>query len=126
MHTQISSKSDSGVGTGIGILSHNNLKATLKYRLNGHCSNNQAEQMTILKALEYLQYSKADEKTVIVNTDSPITLQILQNQKKHRNITEQIRTKVIEMEEQEWLVEFNWIKAHARHHGNELEDRKKQ
>jgi len=26
------------------------------------------------------------------------------------------------MEEQEWLVEFSWIKAHAGHHGNELAD----
>ena len=47
---------------------------------------------------------------------------VLQNQKKHTHIIEQIRTKVIEMEEQEWLVEFSWIKAHAGHHGNELAD----
>jgi len=26
------------------------------------------------------------------------------------------------MEEQEWLVEFSWIKAHERHHGSELAD----
>ena len=52
----------------------NNLTATLKYMLNGRCSNNQAEQMAILKALEYIQYSKAGEKTVLVFTDSRITL----------------------------------------------------
>jgi len=56
------SKSDSGVGSGIAFLSDNNLTATLKYRLNGRCSNNQAEQMAILKALKYIQYSKADGK----------------------------------------------------------------
>jgi len=78
--------------------------------------------MAILKALEYIQYSKADEKTVLVYTDSRITLQLLQNQKKHKHIIEQIRTKVIEMEEQEWSVEFSWIKAHAGHHWNELAD----
>jgi len=105
------SKSGSGVGSGIAIFSDKNLTATLKYRLNGCCSNNQAEQMAILKALEYIQYSK--EKTVPVYTDSRITLQLLQNQKKHTHIIEQIRTKVIEMEEQDWLVEFSWIKAHA-------------
>jgi ribonuclease HI len=30
--------------------------------------------------------------------------------------------KVIEMEIQKWKTEFNWIKAHAEHHGNELAD----
>ena len=115
------SKNDSG-GSGIAIFSDNNLTATLKYRLNGHCSNNYVEQMAILKAFEYIQYLKADEKTVLVYTDSQITLQLLQNQKKHTHIIEQIRTKVIEMEEQEQLVEFSWIKAHMEHHGNELAD----
>jgi len=26
------------------------------------------------------------------------------------------------MEEQEWLVEFSWVKAHVGHRGNELAD----
>jgi len=73
------SKSDSGVGSRIAIFSDNNLTATLKYRLNGCCSNNQAKQMAILKALEYIQYSKADEKTLLVYTDSRVTLQLLKN-----------------------------------------------
>jgi len=76
-----SSKSDSGEGSGIAIFSDNNLTATLKYRLNGRWSNNQAEQMAILKALEYIRYSKDYEKTLLVYTDSRITLQLLQNQK---------------------------------------------
>ena len=37
----------------MAISSGNNLTVTLKYRLNGRCSNNQAEQMAILKSLEY-------------------------------------------------------------------------
>ena len=78
--------------------------------------------MVILKALEYIQYSKAGEKTVLVYTDSRITLQLLQNQKKCTHIIKQIRTKVIEMKEQEWLVEFSWIKAHAGYRGNGMAD----
>jgi len=31
--------------------------------------------------------------------------------------------KVIEMEMQNWKIQFNWIKAHAGHQGNELADR---
>jgi len=29
---------------------------------------------------------------------------------------------VIELENQKWKIEFNWIKAHAGYHGNELAD----
>ena len=36
------SKNDSAVGSGIATFSENNITATLKYRLNGRCSNNQA------------------------------------------------------------------------------------
>ena len=57
----------------------------------------------------------------LVHTDSQITLQLLQNNKKHTNLIEQIITKVIEMEQHEWRVEFRWIKAHAGHRGNEME-----
>jgi ribonuclease HI len=29
---------------------------------------------------------------------------------------------VIELEKQNWKIDFKWIKAHAGHHGNELAD----
>jgi hypothetical protein len=47
---------------------------------------------------------------------------MLQNQKKHTQIIEQIRTKVFELERDEWKVEFSWIKANAGHRGNEIAD----
>jgi hypothetical protein len=40
----------------------------------------------------------------------------------HTHLIEQIRAKVIEMEMQNWKIEFNWIKAHTGHHGNEMAD----
>ena len=91
------SKNDLGVGARIAIFLDNNLTATWKYRLNGRCTNNQMEQMAILKALEYMQYTESGEKSVLIHTDSRITLQLLQNQKKHTWLMEQIGTKVIEM-----------------------------
>jgi len=51
-----------------------------------------------------------------------ITLQLLQNKKKHTKLLQQIRTKVQEMEQREWRVEFRWIKAHTGHRGNEMAD----
>jgi ribonuclease HI len=34
----------------------------MQYRLNERCTNNQAEQMTILKALEYIKNIETDKK----------------------------------------------------------------
>jgi hypothetical protein len=52
------SKNEACVGSGIAIFSGSSLKATLKYRLNERCTKNHAEQMAILKALEYIQHLK--------------------------------------------------------------------
>jgi len=77
------SNNDLTVAAGIAIFLDYNLTAKLKYRLNGRCTNNHAEQMSILKALEYIQYTETGGKSVVVYTDSRITLQLLQNQKTH-------------------------------------------
>ena len=116
------SKSEKGVGSGIAIFKHRNLTDTMKYRLNGRCSNNQAEQLAILKALEKIQNLDTNEKTAQIFTDSRITLDALKNRKNHAHLIEQIRTKVIELENQNWKIDFHWIKAHAGQHGNELAD----
>ena len=46
------SKSEHGVGSGVAIFTDSNLTDTTKYSLNGRRSNNQAEQLAILKSLE--------------------------------------------------------------------------
>jgi len=65
--------------------------------------------MAILKALKNIQKMEPDEKIVLVHTDSKITLQLLQNKKKHTKLIQQIRTKVQEMEQRGWRVEFRWL-----------------
>jgi len=116
------SKNEAGVRAGIAIYQNNNLTSTLKYRLSESCTNNQAEQIAILKALEHIQSMESGDKIVLIHTDSQITLQLLQNKKKHTRLIELIRTKINEMEHQEWRVEFTWIKAHAGHRGKETAD----
>ena len=59
-----------------------------KYRLNRQCCNNQAKQLAILKALENVQYMETNERTVIVSTDSRITLESPKNRKKHTQLIE--------------------------------------
>jgi len=56
------SKNKAGVGSGIAVFTGGNLKTTLRYRLNEWCTNNQAEQMAILKALEYIQQLNEEKK----------------------------------------------------------------
>jgi hypothetical protein len=46
-------KSEQGVGAGIALFKSGNLINSLKYRLNKRCTSNQAEQLAILRALEY-------------------------------------------------------------------------
>jgi len=48
------SKFGEKVGAGVAIFSEKGLVRKCKYRLQNHCSNNQAEQIAILKALEQL------------------------------------------------------------------------
>src|SRR5215475_13853431 len=57
------SKSDAGVGAGIVIYQDNSLTSTLKYRLSERCTNNQAEQIAILKALEHIHSTETGDKT---------------------------------------------------------------
>jgi len=80
------SKSEAGVGSGIAVFTGGNLKTTLRFRLNVRCTNNQAEQMEILKALEYIQQLNEENKTALVYTDNRITLQLLQNRTQHTYI----------------------------------------
>jgi len=87
------SKSDLAVGAGVVIFLDNNIIKTMQYRLNERCSNNQAEQMAILKALEYIQKMEPEEKIVLVHTDSKITLQLLQNKQKHTKLIEKLELK---------------------------------
>jgi len=64
------SKSEKGVGTGIAIYKSGVLIKSLRYKLNDRCTNNQAEQLVILKALQYTVNIHAEVKTATVYTDS--------------------------------------------------------
>jgi len=65
---------------------------------------------------------ETNERTVIVSTDSRITLESLKNRENHTYFIEKIRMNVIDMEMQNLKIEFKWIKTHAGHQGNELAD----
>ena len=96
------------------------------YKLHERCSNNQAEQIAILKALEKiqsLQLAEDTEKIVVVNTDSKVTLDRLQKRNKHYIQIRNIRKEIKRLDDQKWTVLFNWVKAHVGIEGNEMADR---
>ena len=61
------------------------------------CTNNQAEQLAILRALKYMENIQTEDKTGTIYTDSQITLDSLQNGNIHTFLIEKIRKKLMEM-----------------------------
>jgi ribonuclease HI len=119
------SKSSSGVGSGIAIFVNKHLTLQLMYKLAEECSNNQAEQLAIVKALEKLQdfrHLQDEQRSAAIHTDSKITLEATANPKNHQNLVEQIREGVRRLEKYNWTIHFTWVKAYNDNFGNELAD----
>jgi hypothetical protein len=67
------SKSEQGVGSGVAVFTGKSLTEQPKFRLDNKCSNNQAEQLAIVKALEVIQKQQVnnnEHRTAVIYTDS--------------------------------------------------------
>jgi len=91
------SKSEQGVGAGVATIRSGNHIRSLKYRLNKRCTNNQAEQLAIVRALEYTKNLQTEDKMATIYTDSRISLDSLKNNNIHTFLIEEIRRKLTEM-----------------------------
>ena len=101
------------VGAAGVIFVNGKLVHQLKFKLHGHCSNNQAEQIGIFKTseqLEELQEGKDNETRAAIYTDSKITLALLQNKFKKNRLIELIRNRLITLGHLKWIIHFGWIK----------------
>jgi hypothetical protein len=58
------SKNEHGVGLGTTVYIQNELKHQMKHKLHNRCSNNQAEQMAVFKALQEIE-------TIKINSNIP-------------------------------------------------------
>ena len=88
------SKNEHGVGLGTAIYIQNKLIHQMKHKLHDRCSNNQAEQMALVKALQAIETIKINKnvpRTIIIYTDSRITLDSLKNKKNRNHLIEEIR-----------------------------------
>jgi ribonuclease HI len=105
------SKNEHGVGSGIAIYTKNKLTHQIKHKIHKKCSNNQAEQTAILKALhqiETIKLSSNTPRTVKIYIDSRITLSSLKNTKNRKHLIEEIRKKTTALEKENWHIEFTW------------------
>jgi len=97
----------------------------LKFKLDEKCSNNQAEEIAILKALEAIETLGITEngpRTAAIFTDSRVTRDSLKNINNHNFLIEEISKKVSIPETPNWTIEFSCVKAHVGTYGNELAD----
>jgi ribonuclease HI len=94
--------------------------------LDSKCSNNQAEQIAIINALEAVATLNIPEnrsRTAMVYTDSRITLDSLQNHRNHAYLIDEIRNRVATLQEANWKIKFTWVKANVGIPGNEMADK---
>ena len=122
------SKIGDKVGAAGIVFENGNIVHQMQFKLHGHCTNNQAEQIAILKTLEKLQELQAGQnviyaKQVALYTDSKITLDLLQNQSKRNLLIGSIRNKIKALEQLRCITHFGWIKGHAGIEGNEMLDK---
>ena len=120
------SKQEQGVESGEVIFKGSDMIAKLQFKLDNRCSNNQEEQLAILKALEKLEVlnrQSINPLSTIIFTDSRISLDSLQNYNNHGFLVEEIRKKVASLERSGWQIMFLWVKAHIGVHGNEMADK---
>jgi ribonuclease HI len=109
----------------VAIFSGNELVTKLKYKLDNRCSNNQAQQLAIAKALEALETTDIEENsphTAAIITDSRISLDSIKNVNNHNYLIEEAWERLSKLERSNWTVAFAWVKAHAGILENELAD----
>jgi ribonuclease HI len=116
------SKSEQGVGSGVAVFTVKVLAEQLKFKLDNRCSNNQAEQLAIVKALvviEMQQVKNNEPGTAVIYTDSKITLDSIRSAKNHDHLVEEMRKRAVTLIKKNWKIEFKWVKAHVGIYGNE-------
>jgi len=93
------SKKGHGVGSRTAIYIQNNLKYLLKHKLLDRCSNNLAEEIAVVKALQAIEIIKQNiPRTILIHTANRIALDSLKNKRNRNHLIEEIRKKTIALE----------------------------
>ena len=105
MEVRVNKELDLGVAIFIGT----KIATQIKFKLDNRCSNNQAEQLAIIKALETIGTISIEESnphTPTVYTDSRLTIDSIRNPDNHAYLIEEIRRSVAKLQGSNWKIEF--------------------
>jgi ribonuclease HI len=105
-------KNEQGVGSVLVIFAGKESVAQIQLKLDSSRSNNKAEHLPIVKALEAIEYLAIPDnspRTATIYSDSRIPLDSLKNGNNHAHLIEEIRKRVSTLERLEWTIE--WAKA---------------
>jgi ribonuclease HI len=83
------SKNEKGLGYGLAIFADGSLTHQLQYKLAEKCSNNEAGQHAIVKALKKLrnmQTTQRSHRTAAIQTNSRITMEAIANKRNHQKL----------------------------------------
>jgi ribonuclease HI len=95
------------------------LTEQLKFKLDNRCSNNQVEQLAIVKALEAIekqQVNHTEHRTAVIYTDSKITMDSIRRTKNHNHLVEEIRKRSVTLYKKNWKIEFKFYILLTVHH----------
>ena len=104
------------MGSGVAVFTGKVLTEQLEFKLDSRCSNNLAEQLAIVKALDVIesqQENQNEHRTTVIYTVSEITLHSIRSAKNHNHLVEEIRNRAVTLNKKNWKIEFKWVKAHA-------------
>jgi ribonuclease HI len=98
------SRSEQGVGSGVAVFTGKVLEEQLKFKLDDRCSNNQAKQLAIVKALEVIEMQEVKNNEpgrAVIYTDSKITLDSIIYAKNHEHLVEEIWKRTLKKKKKE-------------------------
>ncbi|XP_014249821.1 uncharacterized protein LOC106666852 [Cimex lectularius] len=116
------SKMNNEVGAALVIYGEDNtLHETIQIRLASWCSNNQAELVAILKALQWLAQQDVDgvNKNAIVMTDSHISIDKIKNYKARSLMVSDIRNMIKSLRDNGWKISIEKVSEHIGIQDNE-------
>ncbi|XP_067132600.1 uncharacterized protein [Centruroides vittatus] len=111
-------------GAGIVVMNREGKTRFQAYlKMAPHCTNVQAEQWAIVKAIKHIQDNIHMYKgSIEFYTDSQTSLNIHKNRKKHTGLSLDLIKTANELGRIR-KIHFNWIPAHQGHSGNDLADK---
>ncbi|XP_023219040.1 uncharacterized protein LOC111621190 [Centruroides sculpturatus] len=117
------SKSETGVGSSIVVKNNDKNIYQARFKLENHCTANQAESFAIFRALKWINENRQKYNITRVTILSDSRVALLQIKKlniklvvvrESINILKQLKRKI--------TINLNWIKGHANIQGNERAD----